>query len=190
MNDPSPTSEAPKEAPYRDFVRGHRDLLRNAENAVRAGTYWLPGRFASSDLPSETLLAGVNLLTIWNDAIAEPDPPAGLRAEHVGEEQARRGAVRRIWRAIGIVQCLEAVVEVGAERTMGERARWRLVCALEAVKAALKLRLVSLRPHALLQPHDSPVDVDGVHEAQDQSPLLHLLSAARSTMGGALQHYA
>lgn len=169
---------------WRELVRGHRETFDWLETALRAGTYWLPGRFAESDLGAETLLSTVNLFSLANDALAEPDPPAGMRPEHVSAEQANSAARRRAWQLLRAVQTFEAAAEIGAERVGGERGRLRVVNALEATKAAIRLQIVALRHSALIHP---PADGADEQPGDSTSPLAEPLSEMQRRVGTAVR---
>jgi peroxin-16 len=180
-------------AAWREAARGNRDNLRSVEAVLRASSYWLPGRFAESELASEGFVSLVNLFAIANDSLAEPDAPPGLRAAHVGALGDATARLQQTWRAHHVLGSVESAAELAAERAIGPRAAWAVVVAVELAKAALKLRLLSDQRDALLRPRANPAD-----EPDDAAlpPLLVELAEARKLAlarggagGGALRSH-
>ena len=123
---------------YRSFVRHNSSQVSSLESALRSLTYLLPGtRFADTPLTSESLQTFLALLTAYNThLLASPPFSPQRRYERFWEASSRVYA--RCAALLRTVQYTQLLLEMLAKR-VGERARWRVIVALEAVKAVCRL---------------------------------------------------
>ncbi|KAK1828636.1 peroxisome membrane protein [Podospora conica] len=160
---PSPGGH-PKSAPpsstrwlhlYDDFITKNAHQVSQIESALRSLTYIIPGRFRDAEIASESIHSGVQLLSLYHDALLRraltasklpPTPAPTLPAPHSRYTRfwtAKSALYRRAAYILQIVTYVELLCEMAAKRR-GERTRWRVVLVLEAVKAACKLLLLRI----------------------------------------------
>lgn len=149
---------------YRDFITKNAHQVSQIESALRSLTYVIPGRFRDAEIASETVHSGVQLLSLYHDAVLQaaatkiPAPLAAAAAAKVPIPSphtrytrfwtAKSRLYRRIAMLLQVVQYTELLWEMAAKRR-GERIRWRVIIVLEAVKAFCRLllmRITSSRP--------------------------------------------
>lgn len=142
---------------YGDFITKNAHQVSQIESALRSLTYIIPGRFRDAEIASETLHSGVQLLSLYHDAVLRgaiskipalaskiPNP----HSRYTRFWTAKSMVYRRIALLLQIVQYTELLWEMAAKRK-GEKIRWRVVILLEAIKAIcrfLLLRVTNSRP--------------------------------------------
>ncbi|KAK3709586.1 hypothetical protein LTR37_010807 [Vermiconidia calcicola] len=147
---------------YSDFITKNAGAVSQVEGALRSLTYIIPGRFRESDVASESLNSGVQLLALYHDSLLSKALERRLRTQkNVHQSPHNRytrhycqksPTYRRTATTLSCVQYTELLLEMMAKRK-GERTRWRVVVLLEAIKALCRLvlmRLTNSRP--LLDP--------------------------------------
>ncbi|KAI1858856.1 hypothetical protein JX265_001647 [Neoarthrinium moseri] len=142
---------------YSDFITKNAHQVSQIESALRSLTYVIPGRFRDAEIASETVHSGVQLLSLYHDAVllralsSIPGLAARVPSPHTRYTRFWTGKsrlYRRIALLLQIVQYTELLWEMAAKRR-GEKVRWRVVILLEAIKAVcrvLLLRVTSSRP--------------------------------------------
>ncbi|KAI1252337.1 hypothetical protein MGN70_006912 [Eutypa lata] len=146
---------------YRDFITKNAHQVSQIESALRSLTYVIPGRFRDAEIASETLHSGVQLLSLYHDAVlraaairipalaaATKVPVPSPHTRYTRFWTAKSKLYRRIAMLLQVVQYTELLWEMAAKRK-GEKIRWRVVIVLEAVKAFCRLllmRITSSRP--------------------------------------------
>lgn len=142
---------------YSEFITKNSSAVSQIESALRSLTYIIPGRFRESEIASESLHSGVQLLSLYHDSLlakAMARLPAAQRQHPTPHNRytkfwtERSPTYKRIALALQMVQYTELLWEMAAKRR-GEKVRWRVVVFLEAVKALcrlLLLRLTNSRP--------------------------------------------
>jgi peroxin-16 len=175
---------------YSDFITKNAHQVSQIESALRSLTYVIPGRFRDAEMASETLHSGVQLLSLYHDAVlrgAVSRIPA--LAAHVPNPHTRytrfwtnrSPLYRRIALLLQVVQYTELLWEMAAKRR-GERVRWRVVILLEFLKAVCRLllmRITNLR--ALVTPalpEREPIPTESAEDAEDDDG-----AALRELMG-------
>lgn len=114
------------------------------------------GSYQSSDLASESLNSGVQLLALYHDSLLSRALAQSLRSSpsslHKNVSPHNRytrfycqksSAYRRAATMLQIVQYVELLLEMLAKRR-SERTRWRVVVVLESVKSVCRLMLLRL----------------------------------------------
>nr|OQO21753.1 hypothetical protein B0A51_09694 [Rachicladosporium sp. CCFEE 5018] len=144
---------------YGDFITKNAGAVGQVEGALRSLTYIIPGRFRESEIASESLNSGVQLLSLYHDnllsgaqAHSPQRRPQTAHNRYTRFYTQKSALYRRTAVSLQVVQFTELLLEMMAKRR-GEKARWRLVILLEAVKALCRLilmRLTNSRP--LLNP--------------------------------------
>ena len=146
---------------YDDLILKNAGMVTNIESGLRQLTYFIPGRFRESEIASESLHSGVQLLSMYHDSLlakAVARLPAMQRPHPSPHNRytrfwTRKSSIyRRIALLLQITQYTELLWEMAAKRK-GEKVRWRVVVLLEIIKAVcrlLLLRLTQSRP--LLSP--------------------------------------
>ncbi|KAK7185383.1 hypothetical protein DPSP01_012416 [Paraphaeosphaeria sporulosa] len=142
---------------YSDFITKNSSAVSQIESALRSLTYIIPGRFRESEIASESLHSGVQLLSLYHDSLlakAVARIPGAQRQQPTPHSRYtkfwtdRSPTYRRIALVLQMIQYTELLWEMAAKRK-GEKMRWRVVVLLEVVKAVcrlLLLRLTNSRP--------------------------------------------
>jgi peroxin-16 len=156
-------------ATYSDFIIKNASAVSQIESALRSLTYIIPGRFRESEIASESLHSGVQLLSLYHDSLLakaiaqlplsrQPHPSAHNRYTRYWTQKSP--IYRRLALVLTMIRYTELLWEMAAKRK-GEKVRWKVVVLLEAIKAVcrlLLLRLTNLRP--LLSPPLPEREVD------------------------------
>lgn len=138
------------------------------------------GRFRESEIASESLNSGVQLLGLYHDDLLSRALTHSLR----GKPQTPHNRYTRFYCqksstykktaiTLSCVQYTELLLEMMAKRK-GEKARWRVVVVLEAVKAICRLilmRLTNSRP--LLDPPLPERELQEEKPTPDEEDMLH-----------------
>ncbi|TKA24049.1 hypothetical protein B0A50_06940 [Salinomyces thailandicus] len=171
---------------YGDFITKNGGAVGQVEGALRSLTYILPGRFRESELASESLNSGVQLLSLYHDSLLSRAIAQSLQHRKSHQTPHNRytrfycqksGTYRRTAVALQVVQYTELLLEMMSKRR-GEKARWRMVVCLETVKALCRLilmRLTNSRP--LLSP---PMPEREVIEEKSEEELIPSPPSERS----------
>lgn len=138
------------------------------------------GRFRESEIASESIHSGVQLLSLYHDSLLARAIAAlpGARRPHPSPHNRYTGywikaspTYRRVGRMLQMIQYTELLWEMAAKKK-GEKVRWNVVVFLEVIKAAcriLLLRLTKSRP--LLSPPLPEREVDpSVLEESSKEP--------------------
>lgn len=178
---------------YSDFITHNAHAVGQVEGALRSLSYIIPGRFRESEIASESLNSGVQLLSLYHDNLLSRALAHSLQHRQVHQSPHNRytryycqksATYRRTATTLQVVQYTELLLEMMAKRR-GERARWRLVVLLEVVKAFCRLilmRLTNSRP--LLSPPLPEREVVEEKSAQDEE-MLHSPPSERSNISDA-----
>ncbi|CAJ2503622.1 Uu.00g110160.m01.CDS01 [Anthostomella pinea] len=179
---------------YSDFITKNAHQVSQIESALRSLTYIIPGRFRDAEIASETLHSGVQLLSLYHDAVLRgavnkiPNLAAripGAHARYTKFWTAKSRLYRRIALILQIVQYTELLWEMAAKRR-GEKVRWRVVIVLEAVKALCRLllmRITNSRPLVTpALPEREPITTDDGQNEEDA--LNELMGEETSLMMG------
>ncbi|KAI9836134.1 MAG: Peroxisomal membrane protein pex16 [Thelocarpon superellum] len=154
---------------YEDFVTKNASSVSQIESALRSLTYIIPGRFRESELASESLHSGIQLLSLYHDSLlakAVSRLPLGQRPHSTPHNRytrywtARSPLYARLAQMIQVVQYTELLLEMAAARR-GNKARWRAVVLLEMIKAICRLLLLRVtKSRPLLSPPLPEREVD------------------------------
>lgn len=159
---------------YGDFITKNSHQVSQIESALRSLTYIIPGRFRDAEIASETLHSGIQLLSLYHDAVLRgaitriPALASKIPGPHTRYTRfwtAKSRIYRRIALLLQIVQYTELLWEMAAKRK-GEKVRWRIIIILEVIKAVCRLllmRVTNSRPlvtPALPERDPIPPDVD------------------------------
>ncbi|KAL4881516.1 peroxisome membrane protein [Aspergillus karnatakaensis] len=143
---------------YEDFVTKNASSIGQVESALRSLTYIIPGRYRDSEIPSECVHSGVQLLSLYHDSliskvitslpptVRRPTPTPHTRYTKYWTSQS--SLYQKIALALQTVQYTELLWEMVARRR-SEKVRWRVVVLIEIVKAICRLfllRLTNSRP--------------------------------------------
>ena len=146
---------------YSDFITKNNHQVSQIESALRSLTYIIPGRFRDSEIASETLHSGVQLLSLYHDTVLlralsqlpglAPRIPSP-HARYTRFWTARSAFYRRVALLLQVVQYTELLWEMAAKRR-GDKVRWRVIVVLEALKALCRLLLLRItRSRPLVTP--------------------------------------
>jgi peroxin-16 len=137
---------------YSDFITKNAHQVSQIESALRSLTYIIPGRFRDAEIASETVHSAVQLLTLYHDAVLRsavnkiPSLSTRIPSPHARYTRfwtARSKLYRRTALLLQIIQYTELLWEMAAKRR-GEKVRWRVVIALETLKAMCRLLLMRI----------------------------------------------
>ncbi|MCJ1384941.1 Peroxisomal membrane protein pex16 [Xylographa soralifera] len=143
---------------YESFISQNASSVSQIESALRSLTYIIPGRFRESEIASESLHSGVQLLSLYHDSLLAraisrlppslPRPLPTLHNRYTKFWTANSSLYKRVALLLQTIQYTELLWEMAAKRK-GEKIRWRVVVILEMVKALCRLlmmRLTNSRP--------------------------------------------
>ncbi|CRL22036.1 Peroxisome membrane protein, Pex16 [Penicillium camemberti] len=143
---------------YEDFVTKNASSVGQVESALRSLTYIIPGRYRESEIPSECVHSGVQLLSLYHDSLVSrvvdrlpstvPRPPPTPHSRYTKYWTSRSSLYRQVALALQMLQYTELLWEMAARRR-GQKTRWRVVIFIEFAKAVcrlLLLRLTNSRP--------------------------------------------
>ncbi|KAI8631697.1 peroxisome membrane protein [Xylariaceae sp. FL1651] len=137
---------------YSDFITKNSHQVSQIESALRSLTYIIPGRFRDAEIASESVHSGVQLLSLYHDAVLRsalnkiPSFSTRIPSPHTRYTRfwtAKSRVYRRIALLLQIIQYTELLWEMAAKRR-GEKIRWRVVIVLEALKAICRLLLMRI----------------------------------------------
>ncbi|KAI6892153.1 peroxisomal membrane protein pex16 [Hortaea werneckii] len=146
---------------YGDFITKNAGAVGQVEGALRSLTYIIPGRFRESELASESLNSGVQLLALYHDSLLSRALAQSLQQRrhhqtphnrYTGFYCQKSSTYKGTAVTLQVIQYTELLLEMMAKRK-GEKSRWRMVVVLETIKAMCRLilmRLTNSRP--LLNP--------------------------------------
>ncbi|KJZ74300.1 hypothetical protein HIM_06306 [Hirsutella minnesotensis 3608] len=144
---------------YEDFISKNAGQVSQIESALRSLTYVIPGRFRDAEIASESIHSGVQLLSLYHDnllaraAAAARLPARSAHARYTRFWAQRSPLYRRVALVLQMVVYTQLLCEMSVKRRGGDRARWRVVVVLEAVKALCRLLLLRVtRSRPLLTP--------------------------------------
>ncbi|KAL2121806.1 hypothetical protein VTJ04DRAFT_2261 [Mycothermus thermophilus] len=140
---------------YDDFITKNAHQVGQIESTLRSLTYIIPGRFRDAEIASESIHSGVQLLSLYHDALlrraqavaklatSQPSaPPPTPHTRYTRHWISRSPLYRRVAYLLQIVQYVELLCEMAAKRRGGEESRWRVVVLLESIKALCRLILL------------------------------------------------
>ncbi|RAL05007.1 peroxisomal membrane protein PEX16 [Aspergillus ibericus CBS 121593] len=143
---------------YEEFVTKNASSVGQVESALRSLTYIIPGRYRDSEISSECVHSGVQLLSLYHDSLVSrvisrlpstrPRPTPSPHARYTKYWTSHSLLYQKIALTLQMVQYTELLWEMTARRR-GEKVRWRIIILIEAVKAIcrlLLLRLTNSRP--------------------------------------------
>ncbi|KAL3478011.1 peroxisome membrane protein [Aspergillus californicus] len=143
---------------YEDFVTKNASSIGQVESALRSLTYIIPGRYRDSEVPSECVHSGVQLLSLYHDSLMSkvisnlpstvPRPTPTPHSRYTKYWTSQSSLYQKVALALQTVQYTELLWEMIARRR-GEKVRWRVVVFIEIVKAICRLfllRLTNSRP--------------------------------------------
>ncbi|KAL5362954.1 peroxisomal membrane protein-domain-containing protein [Aspergillus floccosus] len=143
---------------YEDFVTKNASTVGQVESALRSLTYIIPGRYRDSEISSECVHSGVQLLSLYHDSLVSkvisrlpptvPRPTPTPHSRYTKYWSSKSSLYHRVALTLQMVQYTELLWEMIARRR-GEKVRWRIVVLIEVVKAICRLfllRLTNSRP--------------------------------------------
>ncbi|KJX96982.1 peroxisomal membrane protein pex16 [Zymoseptoria brevis] len=142
---------------YSDFITKNAGAVGQVEGALRSITYLVPGGLKMSDISTEGLNSGVQLLSLYHDNLLSKALAHSLRSTPRHQSPHNRytrfycqksSTYRRTATTLQVIQYTELLLEMMSKKD-GEKSRWRVVVLLEAMKAVCRLilmRLTNSRP--------------------------------------------
>ncbi|KAG0236136.1 Peroxisomal membrane protein pex16 [Actinomortierella wolfii] len=155
---------------YESFIFKNASQISSIESTLRSLTYILPGRFDDADLASEAIFATLNLLGIYHDTILAKHvarlPPANRPTpsplnRYTREWQGSSLTYRRVAFVLTLLQYTEVLIEMSVQKKWGQKAKWRVITAIETLKAAGRIVLLQLtNQRMIMHPIHPERDVD------------------------------
>jgi len=148
-------------ARYETFLIQNSSTINTIESSLRSLTWFLPGRFKDADLASESLTTGLNLLSMYHDALLarrlgeekiKPLIPPSDLSRYTRAWAERQPSYRHAARTLEIVRFTQLLFEMMLRRRAGKRNTWRGILALEFVKALLRLVILQTTRRPILFP--------------------------------------
>ncbi|OQE76627.1 hypothetical protein PENNAL_c0065G08858 [Penicillium nalgiovense] len=166
---------------YEDFVTTNASSVGQVESALRSLTYIIPGRYRESEIPSECVHSGVQLLSLYHDSLVSrvvdrlpstvSRPPPTPHSRYTKYWASHSSLYRQVALALQMLQYTELLWEMAARRR-GQKTRWRVVIFIEFAKAVcrlLLLRLTNSRPLVSPPLPEREVDPRTTEEEEPQS---------------------
>ncbi|KAG5942160.1 hypothetical protein E4U53_007290 [Claviceps sorghi] len=161
---------------YEEFVAKNAGQVGQMESALRSLTYIIPGRFRDAEIASESIHSGVQLLSLYHDSLLSraisrvPVPaPRTAHSRYTRFWSQKSSLYRRIAVVLQMVIYTELLCEMTAKRKGGEKARWKVVVLIEAIKALCRLLLLRVtRSRPLVTP--ALPEREAVPEDEDAAP--------------------
>ncbi|MCJ1469675.1 Peroxisomal membrane protein pex16 [Pseudocyphellaria aurata] len=122
---------------YEEFVTKNASQVSQIESALRSLSYIIPGRFRESELASESLHASLLLLSHYHTTLFSPPPRPSPHNRYTRFWSKSSPLYARVSLLLRTIQYTELLCEMCAKRH-SEKLRWRLVVALELVKAVCR----------------------------------------------------
>ncbi|EQL35512.1 hypothetical protein BDFG_02734 [Blastomyces dermatitidis ATCC 26199] len=182
---------------YEEFVTKNSSSISQIESTLRSLSYIIPGRFRESELASESLHSGVQLLSLYHDSlvsrvisrlpatITRPNPTP--HARYTKYWSSRSSLYQRVALTLQMIQYTELLWEMIARRR-GEKIRWRVIVFIEGVKALCRLillRLTNSRPLVSPPLPEREVDPRSPEEEEESNNLWDDKSSLHSESGSA-----
>ncbi|KAI0815009.1 peroxisome membrane protein [Irpex lacteus] len=145
---------------YESFLVNNVSTISTVESTLRSITWILPGRFKDAELASEALSALLNVTSLYHDTllarIVKTDPkykpvlPATSHTRYTRAWGETNNLYKWASRLLEVVKYVELLIEMGLRRSVSNKARWRGVVFLEAVKAILRLLILRITRRPVL----------------------------------------
>ncbi|GAD97331.1 peroxisomal membrane protein pex16 [Paecilomyces variotii No. 5] len=166
---------------YEDFVTKNASSVGQIESALRSLTYIIPGRYRESEVLSESVHSGVQLLSLYHDSLVArvvarlpptvSRPPPTPHARYTKYWTSQSPLYRQAALTLQMIQYTELLWEMIARRR-GEKVRWRVVIFIEAIKAICRLfllRLTNSRPLVSPPLPERELDLMAASEEREES---------------------
>lgn len=183
-------------ARYDNYILQNASSVTSIESTLRTLTYLLPGRFQDSEAASETLYAALNLLGIYHDSIlaraierlpnSAKKPQLSAHNRYTKFWTTQSSLYKKLSISVTTIQHLSFLFEIIARKKFGEKARWRAIIGIEAVKAVCRFILLQeTNSRPLVFPHvpEREIDPAVLEESLDEATLSADLSAAPQSPG-------
>lgn len=122
------------EKTYRDQMLKNPEIASKLESFLRVLSYFLPGRFGTSEALAELVYSASQLLTLMHDGVFRQGKGISIC------NSVKDGG--KLVVLLTIVEYLEVFIELGAEKILGEAGKWLIVLIIQIFKAALRFLLL------------------------------------------------
>ncbi|CDS06887.1 hypothetical protein LRAMOSA09411 [Lichtheimia ramosa] len=157
---------------YEDFLLKNASQITGIEASLRSLTYILPGRFHDAEFASQAIYAALNLLGLYHNAIlrrAAHHHANETQSEH--EESAFNKYInfwssqsplhKRCSALLSVISYTQVLMEMAVYKKWGQKAHWRWIGVLEAIKTVLRLTIFKLTSNRMcLYPPHLQRDID------------------------------
>lgn len=187
-------------AKYDNYILQNASSVTSIESTLRTLTYLLPGRFQDSEAASELLYASLNLLGTYHDSIlaraleklpnTAKKPQLSAHNRYTKFWTAQSNLYMNLSVSITTLQHLSFLFEIIARKKFGEKARWRTIICIEALKAFCRFILLQeTKSRPLVFPHvpEREVDPTALEESLDEAAISAEYAASSSSHSKATQ---
>ena len=168
-------------AKYDNYVIANASTVTSVESTLRTLTYLIPGRFQDAELASEALSSFLNLLGIYHDTILaraidklEKKPLLSVHNRYTKFWTSSSAIYKNVSTFVTVLQQCSFLLEILARRKFGNKGKWRLVIAIEALKAVCRtLLLRETKSRILVYPHipEREIDPTKLEETLDRAQI-------------------
>ncbi|KAF8521500.1 peroxisomal membrane protein PEX16 [Gautieria morchelliformis] len=155
---------------YEAFLIQNSSTISTIESSLRSVTWFLPGRFKDAELASEALSATLNILSLYHDTIIarrvaqcpkfKPLIPPSVNSRYTRAWAEKEGAYKWAARMLEMIKYVELLIEMGLQRKVGQKGRWRGIVLLELIKAVLRVVILRITRRPLMSPPIPERDFD------------------------------
>ncbi|BGP25702.1 peroxisomal membrane protein pex16 [Rhodotorula toruloides] len=137
---------------YEAGLVANASRIASIESTLRTLTWFLPGRFQDAEVASEGLYSVLNLISLYHDSIlhravsslpAPLRPPSSSHTRYTRHFTTHSKPYNLLAHSLSVVQSLELLLEMVARKKSGRQGAEKTVVAIEALKALLRLGLMS-----------------------------------------------
>ncbi|KAF9506296.1 hypothetical protein BS47DRAFT_438215 [Hydnum rufescens UP504] len=158
-------------ARYESFLVHNSTIIGTIESSLRSLSWFLPGKFKDADLASESLTTVLNLISLYHDTLlarrfvgdkSTPLIPPSDHSRYTRAWTEKRVRYKHVARALEVIRYLQLVIEMYLRRRGADRAAWRGILTLEAIKVMLRLSLLWITRRPLVHPPIPERDLDPI----------------------------
>ncbi|GAA5864797.1 hypothetical protein JCM8547_009235 [Rhodosporidiobolus lusitaniae] len=182
---------------YEATLLANASRIASIESSLRTLTWFLPGRFHDAELASEGLYSALNLLGLYHDSILHRAvsslppplrPPSSSHSRYTRHYTTHSAPYNLLAHALSVVSSIELLVEMTVRKRSGAQKAEKMVVALEAIKAALRLGLMgATKGRTGVQPPVAEREMDPAVLEMNREKVERMRRAAASGTGSTTQ---
>lgn len=141
---------------YKKYVSENPETISQIEATSRVVSYVIAGRFKESQVLSELVYLGSNLLVLLNDTILR-------QASNLVPKIKQNLSEERLKKLLTVLEYAEVFIEMAADKSFGDTGRWIFIVVIQITKSALRLLLLWKHNGGIkTSPPITPLDRDSV----------------------------